>query len=199
MEVDIAHGPQFDLSSRRIQQEIFQLLQSKAVKYVWMGTPCNSWSRARRWDGRGPGPLRDDAAGLLGLPNLSGSDQRKVELGNALMRFSAKIFRMCMSLNIPVVLENPHTSRLWLAPPIRHLLHHSQTEYFATDFCQDGTPWRKRMGLLSFGLDLRYAVRRCAAAPGICSRTGLRHQHLEGIVNGQFRTLAAQPYPLGLS
>ena len=198
VEVDIAHGPQFDLSSRRIQQEIFQLLQSKAVKYVWMGTPCNSWSRARRWDGRGPGPLRDDAAGLLGLPNLSGSDQRKVELGNALMRFSAKIFRMCMSLNIPVVLENPHTSRLWLAPPIRHLLHHSQTEYFATDFCQDGTPWRKRTGLLSFGLDLRYAVRRCAAAPGICSRTGLRHQHLEGIVNGQFRTLAAQPYPLGL-
>ena len=198
VEVDIGHGPQFDLSIRRIQQEIFSLIHSGAVKYVWMGTPCNSWSRARRWDGRGPGPLRDDGEGLLGLPNLSPTDQKKVELGNALMRFSAKIFRMCITLDIPVVLENPHTSRLWRAPPIRHLMLHSHTTYFSTDFCQDGTPWRKRTGLLSSGLDLSYAVKSCTGPRGICSRTGLQHQHLEGLVNGQFRTLAAQPYPNNL-
>ena len=39
------------------------------VKYVWMGTPCHSWSRARRWDGRGPGPLRDDHQFLMGYPD----------------------------------------------------------------------------------------------------------------------------------
>ena len=90
-EVDICHGSPFDLSSHHIQQENFRLLQTHQVKYVWLGTPCNSWSRARRWDGRGPGPLRDDGSFLMGLPNLSHADQRKVQLGNN-MRFSAKIF-----------------------------------------------------------------------------------------------------------
>ena len=80
VEVDIAHGPQFDLNSHRIQQEIINLLKSHQVKFIWMGTPCNSWSRARKWDGRGPGPLRDDHEGLMGLPNLSDKDQHKVKL-----------------------------------------------------------------------------------------------------------------------
>lgn len=198
VEVDIAHGPQFDLNSHRIQQEIINLLKSHQVKFIWMGTPCNSWSRARKWDGRGPGPLRDDHEGLMGLPNLSDKDQHKVKLGNALMRFSAKIFRICMALDIPVVLENPHTSRIWLSAPIRHLLQHPLTSYDFSDFCQDGTPWRKRTGFMSYGLDLRYAVRHCSGPRGICSRTGLQHQHLQGAVNGQFMTLAAQPYPLKL-
>ena len=140
VEVDIALGPQFDLSVRKHQQEIIKLLFSKRIVYVWLGTPCNSWSRARRWDGKGPGPLRDDHDYIYGLPGLSHLDSDKVRLGNNLMRFSAKVFRICLDLGIPVALENPYTSRLWLAPPMKHLLQHKLTDFCYTDFCQAARP-----------------------------------------------------------
>ena len=73
----------------------------------------DSWSRARRNDGRGPGLLAgmmDDAGGFMGLPHLSEKDQQQVAVGNILMKFSAKIFRLCVELHIPVapwLLRNP--------------------------------------------------------------------------------------------
>ena len=189
---------QFDLSSTSVQKEIFGLLKKGVIYYVWLGTPCNSWSRARRWDGRGPGPLRDDYEYLMGLPNLSQKDQDKVLLGNRLMRFTATVFRICMKMGIPVALENPHTSRLWLAPPIKHLLAHKLMDYGYTDYCQDGQPFRKRTRLMWFGVQLRPALKQCTGARGICSRTGASHEQLAGSIGGKFRTLLAQPYPHGL-
>eukprot|EP00973_Karenia_brevis_P014677 2002158-Karenia_brevis.AAC.1 len=47
---------------------------------VSIGLLCKSWSGARRNDGRGPGPLRDDGEFLMGLPNLSKTDQEKVDV-----------------------------------------------------------------------------------------------------------------------
>lgn len=198
VEVDNVHGPQFDLTDRKVQRDIFKLLQSGQVVYVWLGTPCNSWSRARRNDNRGPGPLRDDDQYIYGYPWLKQHDMQKVHVGNTLMRFSARIFRYCLNNNIPVTLENPHTSRLWLAPPIRHLVNHKQTEYVHTDFCQDNMPWRKRTGLLTAHVSLRSKCRRCAGKRGVCSRTQQRHEQLVGTSGGKFKTLIAQPYPVSL-
>ncbi len=139
IEVDIVHGPQFDLCRQSVQKEITDLIRSGVVRYVWLGTPCNSWSRARRNDGKGPGPLRDDDQFILGFSSCTPVDAEKIKIGNQLMYFSARIFRLCLQLQIPVILENPHTSRLWLAPPIKHLLTHRRVESGWTDFCQDHT------------------------------------------------------------
>ena len=195
VEVDNCHGPQFDLTVSKIQKEILYLIATKQVAFVWLGTPCNSWSRARRWDGRGPGPLRDDHLFLMGLTGLSEKDQRKVDIGNSLMKFSAKIFRCCIQHNVPVALENPHTSRLWLAPPIKHLLNHKYTNWGYTDFCMDGKPFRKRTRLMWAHVDLFPALRHCSSRRGICARTGICHQQLQGTQGGQFLTMLAQPYP----
>lgn len=194
-EVDSCYGPQFDLTKPKIQKEIIKLIKSGVVQYVWLGTPCNSWSRARRNDGRGPGPLRDDTTGLMGLPNLSEKDNSKVAIGNSLMKFSAQVFRLCVLLHIPVALENPHTSRLWLTPQLRHLMTHKYCEWGYTDFCQDGTSWRKRTRILWAHVELRQALKHCAGKNGICSRSHQRHEQLMGSANGQFKTLLAQPYP----
>ena len=137
-EVDSCYGPQFDLTKPKIQKEIIKLIRSGVVQYVWLGTPCNSWSRARRNDGRGPGPLRDDTTGLMGLPNLSEKDNLKVAIGNSLMKFSAQVFRLCVLLHIPVALENPHTSRLWLTPQLRHLMTHKYCEWASQIFAKMG-------------------------------------------------------------
>lgn len=194
-EIDSCYGPQFDLTKPKIQKEIVKLIKSGLVQYVWLGTPCNSWSRARRNDGRGPGPLRDDTTGLMGLPNLSEKDNIKVAIGNSLMKFSAYIFRLCVQLHIPVALENPHTSRLWLTPQLRHLLNHKYCNWGFTDFCQDGTMWRKRTRILWAHVELRQALKQCAGKNGVCSRSHQRHEQLMGSANGQFKTLLAQPYP----
>ena len=37
-EVDFNHGPQFDLSDRKVQREIIDLITSGSVAYIWMGT-----------------------------------------------------------------------------------------------------------------------------------------------------------------
>lgn len=194
-EIDSCYGPQFDLTKPKIQKEIVNLIKSGVVQYVWLGTPCNSWSRARRNDGRGPGPLRDDTTGLMGLPNLSEKDNIKVTIGNSLMKFSAYIFRLCVQLHIPVALENPHTSRLWLTPQLRHLLNHKYCKWGYTDFCQDGTAWRKRTRILWAHVELRQALKHCVGKSGVCSRSHQRHEQLMGSANGQFKTLLAQPYP----
>lgn len=195
VEVDFSHGPQFDLSKKKVQDELIKLILSGDVKFVWMGTPCNSWSRARRWDGRGPGPLRDDHQFLMGFSDLPPHDLEKIRLGNILMKFSAKIFRICLKQGIPVAIENPRTSRLWLAPPVRHLLFHRDCQVDFTDFCQDKTPWRKRTQVLWSHVDLRPTLRKCTGARGWCSQSGERHCQLQGTCNGTFMTLLAQPYP----
>lgn len=194
-EVDVCHGPQFDLTSPKIQKQLLKLVASGQVAYVWLGTPCNSWSRARRNDGKGPGPLRDDGMYLMGFLDLPPHDLEKIRVGNVLMKFSAKMFRCCLRHNVPIALENPHTSRLWLAPPIKHLLLHKATSDGYTDFCMDGKPFRKRTRLMWANVDLSLALRHCASCKGVCSRTLERHEQLQGSVGGQFRTLLAQPYP----
>lgn len=195
-EVDICHGNMFDLSKRRLQQQLLTFIKHNNVQFVWLGTPCNSWSRARRNDGRGPGPLRDDAQYLYGFPSLCPRDFDKVRLGNCLMRFSARVFRLCLDLQIPVILENPHTSRLWLAPPIKHLLQHGKVDACFTDYCQEGTPWRKRTRLMFAHVNLRPCLRQCQGARGICSYSQAAHVTLSGQDSkGQWMTLNAQPYP----
>ena len=119
----------------------------------------------------------------------------KVHAGNTLMRFSARVFRYCLVHGIPVAMENPHTSRLWLAPPIRHLVYHRDTEYVTTDFCQDHMRWRKRTGILSAHVSLRSKCRHCTGHRGVCSRTQQPHEQLTGMSGGQFKTVIAQPYP----
>ena len=194
IEVDIVHGPQFDLCRQSVQKEITDLIRSGVVRYVWLGTPCNSWSRARRNDGKGPGPLRDDDQFILGFSSCTPVDAEKIKIGNQLMYFSARIFRLCLQLQIPVILENPHTSRLWLAPPIKHLLTHRRVESGWTDFCQDHMPWRKRTKLMWCNISLRSALRQCHGR-GTCTCSGRPHVQLVGTQGGKFLTLIAQPYP----
>lgn len=197
IEVDIENNASLDLSKKSLQQFILYLIRRDFVVGVWMGTPCTSWSRARRHDGKGPPPLRSDSQ-IWGLANLSTQDQARVQLGNNLARFSAQVFRVCLQCTVPVGLENPHTSRLWLIPSFQQLIHNnSAVKHVITDYCQDGMPWRKRTRILFSHVDLSSVGLVCHGKHGKCSRTQQPHVQLSGREKGQgrFRTLIAQPYP----
>ena len=98
----------------------------------------------------------------------------------------------------------------------------SRTAWTATDFCQDGTPWRKRTAFLAAQLhhvasrtvdynapnmrdfkapltrkSLIEAAMRTCDGHGTCTRSHRPYQLLRGIQpsSGRFFTIVAEPYP----
>ena len=138
---DIFAGPQFDLLKRQNVEDIIDRICKGKIAYVHVGLPCQSWSRARRSDGRGPGPLRDDGQFLMGLPNLNNKDREKVRQGNRLLHHTVRILRACIAHDVLWTLENPMTSRVWKTRAAKLLSKHAV--FHGADFCQYNQPWRK--------------------------------------------------------
>ena len=137
----------------------------------------------------------------MGLPQLRPNDVVKVANGNRTMRATATIIKACLQAQIPVMLENPFHSMLWLAPPIAKLLLHSAAVSTVTDLCGFKAKWRKRTRLVGWFcgnlLDLR---RLCTGRGGLCSFSGNHHIVLEGHApNGPLWTVLAQVYPTNLA
>jgi hypothetical protein len=157
--------------------------------------PCTTFSRARKFDGVGPGPLRTDQH-LWGLPGLGSSDARKLRQGNQLFLFSLRILRLCDQLRIPFVIENPLTSMAWEVPAMKSFISDSKASECDLDFCMFGEAWKKPTKLVYKYLNLEQFSRRCSSTSHVCSQTGVPHIPLKGFAaNGKFMTLIAQPYP----
>ncbi len=196
-EVDVASGDGADLLVRRNQTLVRGWIRCGWVVAVWMGTPCNSFSRAREnpnWSN--VQPLRSDEH-PLGLPGLLPHNQAKVTAGNTLARFSAGVLLLAARCGVPATVENPATSRIWKLPCFVQVARHPAARSWRSDFCQDGTPWRKRTRLLSVHVNLSDATRLCSGR-GVCSRSGRPHRMLEGSDLGVPLTQLAEPYPRGL-
>ena len=192
---DILDGAGADVLAPHAAERLCHQIASGDVAVVLLGTDCKSWSRARRADGRGPGPLRDDGDGLYGLPSLAARDQAKVELGNRLLQFTAKVVRCCCSHHVPVLIENPQTSRIWLTREMKQLSA-SGMHLSTCSFCQYGTSWRNNTHFLSNIPILNQVLKQCHQVHGRCSATNKPHLQLVGRNSaGVFLTLLAQPYP----
>ena len=148
-----------------------------------------------------PRPLRSDAF-LWGLPGLSPSEQRAVEQGNAMAQFTISVIRLCIELQIPVGLENPLTSRLWLLPELVQLCSLPCAQQVKLHMCQFGAPWMKPTWVHLWHCGPADAARRqcCMRRTGgssLCSATGVSHVQLSGITTSHgFKTSAASVYPV---
>ena len=196
MAYDIEYGSQCDLLDATVLKNILEFLRkhSKQIALVWLGTPCTTWSRARKNDG-GPKPLRDDCAGLFGLPNNAPKDKAKIIEGNRLLQASENIISLCQYLMIPWAMENPYSSRIWLTPKLR--MWQLQRAFVRIDFCAFQMPWRKSTGILfGSGADFNSLACACETRQGRCGFTGRKHIILVGKdLSGQWMTRRAQPYP----
>ncbi|CAK0826564.1 unnamed protein product [Prorocentrum cordatum] len=194
-EWDIRWGEEYDLTRQRTQRLVRGWVNNGLIAAVWLGTPCHSWSRAR--DIRpGPPPLRSDLH-VMGLPDLAPRDAEKVRIGNAHMKFSASLFSLCQAVRVPVAIENPHMSRIWLTSQFRRLQRKCRS--VVLDFCQFGQSCRKRTRIIYDHVDLQPLHRLCRGPRGICSRTGRPHDQLQGKnADGIFHTLLAEAYPADL-
>ena len=198
LAVDVAFGADCDILKIAVQQRLFHFLKTHRVALVWLGMPCTTWSRARKFDNLGPPPVRDDGDGLWGLPHLSRRDAEKVKQSNLLLQVSCHFIKYCQAHNISWALENPSSSRVWLTAPLRELQrlgHVAEVHY-----CQYRQPWKKPTRMLSGPSPWLLGVHRtCNTQSGRCSATGRRHIRLVGTdASGNFMTLRAQPYPAAL-
>ena len=195
---EIRMGPEYDLTNPRVLALIEGWITSRAVIGVWMGTPCASWSRARRGPpGSGWCAIRSNDH-LLGLPDLTPADQLRIRLGNATARASGRLIRFCIRANCPIYLENPAASMLWICPFIKPLMHKSCCHHVNTDYCQFNKPWRKRTKIATWNThELDSFERHCTGKQGLCSRTQRPHIVLTGTdrASGRLWTQVAEPYP----
>jgi hypothetical protein len=123
---------------------------------------CSSWSRARDIP-NGPPRLRDDFDGLWGLPSLIGKPLQQVLLANSLWKWVFRFLKIARLCEIPFLIENPKSSRLWLTPQAAAIRGWPQASFVVADFCQYGTDYKKPTGLLC------YRLPRVAAAAKTCS------------------------------
>ena len=186
-----------------LQDDVFKrlscLIENGEALVLWLGTPCQSFTAARKNDGLGPGPLRSPAF-PLGLPGLRGHDAVAVSTGNRLAECSARLFRHAHGRGAIACIENPATSYLWQHPSIAGLLRLQNVVLVTLHYCQFGERWKKPTSLMVANAPAMHAVAlTCESSRGICSATGCHHIQLRGRdPTGTFWTLRAQPYPTKL-
>ena len=156
-------GEHFDLSNPAIIAEIIGWMRDGLVWLLFLAPPCSSWSTAAR-----------------GQSGHTGS-----------LDITLRLLRAARKFGVEVVVENPHSSRLWSEPrlsaelakrrPYTHLVHH----------CAYEAAWKKATRFVSTLEDTIGFARQCPGHP--------RHVVLQGIVYPRgracWRTSFAAAYP----
>ena len=139
---DITRHWSEDLLLPAVQSLVKGWTTSGCVLAIWLGTPCTTWSIARR-TGWGATALRS-ARHPMGVPGLDAFNAAKLQIGNATYAFTCAVIRLCIQQQVPCVLENPLTSRMWSAPALSKLTKVAVCSQIRLDQCQFGAAWENR-------------------------------------------------------
>ena len=175
-------------------RSIMRVLALAVVFFLHCGTPCNTFTSARKNDG-GPPPLRSQDE-PMGLPDLKADDDALVFLGNLFLLRSAEASALVFFLGGNFSIENPLLSLLWETHVMHQLVRDTRSLALDFDQCAFGTPWVKPTRLLCSTTLLDDVCVRC---PG-----NHVHQKLKGRVWDEakqcwvYRTKQAQVYPFAL-
>lgn len=186
---EIERSPREDLLSATVTRVLRNDIECGRIGCLWFGITCASWSLARRGkpDYSGyPPPLRDSDAFLMGLPGLSSKDRQRVALGNRQARWLVGIIRLCRRWAVPVVVENPASSRLWLYLRRRLGEPHCDTVFC---HCRYGAGFKKATRLWSWHVSLAPLGLMCLG------KKACKHIQLSGSDGKAFRTSYGAEYP----
>ena len=183
-----------DVLDLAVWETIMAIIAARLVFLLHCGTPCNTFTAARKDDG-GPPPLRSRDA-PLGLPGLSWQNQALVFMGNLFLIRTCEACTLVFNLGGNFTIENPLLSLMWATTMMDQLVH--DTRALAVDFdqCAFGAPSKKPTRLLCSAEHFEVLQVLC---PG-----GHVHESLRGKVfdplQGKlvFKTKAAQVYPWAL-
>ena len=170
---------------------IMELVRAGAVRFLHCGTPCNTFSSARKDDG-GPPPLRSSVE-PLGRSDLSADNKALVFLGNLFLMRSIEACSAVFLQGGDFSIENPEFSLLWKTPPLQAFAKAHRAKLVDFDQCMFGAPSVKPTRLMVSHSALAVLQRRCQG--------GHKHVRLTGKVWSDFfhawvfRTKLAQVYP----
>eukprot|EP00438_Fugacium_kawagutii_P035192 Skav232767 [mRNA] locus=scaffold1229:242985:248589:- [translate_table: standard] len=193
--IDICLFPSHNVLDLHVEKKLISWIQQGRILFIWAGMPCATFSRARKHDNLGPGPLRTDEF-LWGLPGLGFADRKKVHEGNLLLAFLLRVLHACQQYSIPYMVENPASSMLWNMSTVTRFCCQYSPYYLTLDYCAYGEHWKKPTSILFNFIHLHPLAKRCAGHHNKCQFTHKPHIALQGRdKNGTFLTLVAQPYP----
>ena len=110
-----------DLLDPVLRAKINAWISSGCVQLVHFGTPCATFSRARKAGDGGPPPLRTDDQ-LQGVPGLDPDDAEKVRLGTLFLDITLELCRAIALAGGHWPIKNPESSMLWLMPQVQAFL-----------------------------------------------------------------------------
>ena len=117
VENDIPNGfPAADAFDSSVLAKLLGWISAGALRLIHFGTPCSSFSIARDDD-----PLRS-LHFPLGLPDLSPSQQAKVDLANRCVDVTIQLASAVWQPGGHWTIENPTSSLIWEVPTLRTLL-----------------------------------------------------------------------------
>jgi hypothetical protein len=197
---DIIDSPHGDILLTRNRKTLEAMLRSGSVLLLFAGLPCRSWSIARKHDGVGPPPLRDDHRFLWGLPNLNETDQVKGLLGDQLWLVTFRLICLAASLGLPCIIENPKSSRVWMPKQMGDLMRRSCARFAEAHCCQYQKPWKKLTFFVCINMpQLPESLKMRTGSAGFCSASLQPHLPLQGRdASGNWWTRRAQAYPHAL-
>ena len=180
-----------DVLDASMWDQIIQLINLGAVTFIHCGTPCNTFSSARKSDG-GPPPLRDQAH-PEGLPDLHHELWLQALQGNLFVERTVEACSLVVQMGGNFSIENPEFSLIWCTAQMQRLQQQARAWIVVFDQCAWGAPSVKPTSLMVTHAQLDVLHRRC---PG-----NHRHEKLKGKVFSPqfgrvvFRTKLAQEYP----
>ena len=150
---DKKNDPNQDVLDKKCAQRIRQIIEKIHCIGVWFGMPCGTFTSARRYDGKGPKPLRSRER-ILGVPTLSGRDKLRVDLANELVDLMYDLCLLCRKTGTSFYIENPRSSLLWAMPKMKLLACLTGVQKVRFDYCQFGAPWNKPTTVMFFSSTL---------------------------------------------
>jgi len=197
---DIRFGSHFDLCFPDVYRTLKTWLQRKLVLGIWLGTPCEGLTQARRAPPGSSMPNRlRDAQHVRGLSGLREKDRQALLRSNMLADRGGILARMAYQLNIPGGEENPASSWLWRFQSRQAFFKKPFVNQVTVDYCSWGRPFRARTKLVLWRVCVPASLtrQRCRGR-GLCDYSGQPHEQLSGTRHGIFATKQKNSYPDGM-
>jgi len=187
-----------DITDEVLRAKIMRYIEACSTLFVHFGTPCSSFSCARKYDDDGPNPIRS-AEFLDGIPGISAADAKLVATGSALMELTVDLCLFCSQHGAHWSIENPASSLLWKMPAMLNLKVKLDPTEVAFDQCQFGTLCKKPTVLWSSLACLVVLARACPGVSGSHHHVQLKGKVWSAKHNRMvWRTKLAQVYPEAL-
>ena len=182
----------FDVVDLDQWQFFMQLIFFGCIFFAHFGTPCNSYSGARKDDG-GPPPLRS-LEFPDGLPALSDQNACIVFMGNLFNERTCEACIAIVTVGGDFSIENPLGSLIWETPSMRQLIWNARAWWVDLDQCAFGAPSRKPTRLILSNQRMQRSLHKTCPGNHV-------HEVLKGKVYSEqfkkvvYRTKLAQEYP----